>query len=152
MCNNPNCSKLTSEGVKNCSHFIQGKGGGYTCHSCGYYVQKELCGAMKILEFDINTNYITAYHYGNHICWPKENKKKKLQYTEDATLNRHLCKTPTELKIDLIGYYLPRGEIEKAVEVADKMSNNRIIEKLHYLTKDGRQKLLQENEEIHSQS
>ena len=57
-------------------------------------------------------------------------KKKKLQYAEDATLNRELCKTPREIKIDLIGYYLARGEIEKAVEVADKMSNNRIIEKL----------------------
>ena len=146
VCNNPNCSKLISEGVKNHNHFIQAKGGGYTCHSCGYYVQKEHCGAMKILEFDIDTNYITAYHYGNHICWPKENKKKKLQYAEDATFNRDLHKTPRELKIDLIGYYLARGEIEKAVEVANKMSNNRIIEKLHYLTKDGGQKLLWETE------
>ena len=38
VCNNANCSKLTSEGVKNCKHFIQAKGGGYTCHLCGYYV------------------------------------------------------------------------------------------------------------------
>ena len=29
--------------------------------------------------------------------------------------------------------------IEKAVEVADKMSDNRVIEKLRYLTKDGGQ-------------
>ena len=101
---------------------------------------------MKILEFVIDTNYITAYHYGNHICWPKENKKRKLQYAEDATLNRDLHKTPRELKIDLIEYYLARGEIEKAVEVANKMSNNRIIENLHYLTKDGGQRLLRENE------
>ena len=45
-------------------------------------------------------------------------KEKKLQYAEDATLNRDLCKTARELKIDLTGYYLARGEIEKAVEVA----------------------------------
>ena len=77
VCNNPNCSKFTSEGVKTCNHFIQAKGGGYSCHSCGYYVQKEHCSAMKIFEFDIDTNYITAYHYGNHMCWQKENKKKR---------------------------------------------------------------------------
>ena len=59
----------------------------------------------------------------------KGKQKKKLQYAEDATLNRDLCKTPRELKTDLIGYYLARGEIEKAVEVANKMSENRIIEK-----------------------
>ena len=76
----------------------------------------------------------------------RKTKKKKLQYAEDATFNRDLHKTPRELKIDLIGYYLARGEIEKAVEVANKMSNNRIIEKLHYLTKDGGQKLLWETE------
>ena len=101
---------------------------------------------MKILEFDIDTNYITAYHYGKHICWPKQNKKQQLQYAEDATLNRDLCKTPRELKIDLIGYYLARGEIGKAVEVADEMSDNRVIEKLRYLTKDGGQKLLRKIE------
>ena len=41
---------------------------------------------------------------------------------------------------------MARGEIEKAVEVADKMSDNRVIEKLCYLTKDGGQKLLCETE------
>ena len=76
VCNNLDCSKLTSEGIKNHNHFIQAKDGGYPCHLCGYYVQKEHCRAMKILEFDIDTNYITAYHYGNHISWPKENKKR----------------------------------------------------------------------------
>ena len=146
VCNNSTCSKLTSEGVKNRNHFIQAKGGGYTCHSCGYYVQKECCGVVKILEFDIDTNYITAYHYGNHICWPKPNKKQQLQYAEDATLNRDLHKTPRELKIDLIGYYLARDQIEKAVEVADKMSDNRVIEKLRYLTKGGGQKLLRKTD------
>ena len=41
---------------------------------------------------------------------------------------------------------MARGEIEKAVEVADKMSDNRVIEKLRYLTKDGGQKLVRETE------
>ena len=41
---------------------------------------------------------------------------------------------------------MARGGIEKAVEVADKTSGNRVIEKLRYLTKDGGQKLLHETE------
>ena len=41
---------------------------------------------------------------------------------------------------------MARDEIEKAVEVADKMSDNRVIEKLRYLTKDGGQKLLRKTE------
>ena len=69
----------------------------------------------------------------------------QLQYAEDATLNRDLCKL-RQLKKDLTGCYLARGEIEKAVEVADKMSDNGVIEKLHYVTKDCGQKLLWETE------
>ena len=74
----------------------------------------------------------------------KRKHKEKYHYAQDATLNRDLRKTPRELKTDLIGYYLARGEIEKAVEVADKISDNRVIKKFHYLTKDGGQKLLLE--------
>ena len=99
VCNNPNCSKLTSESVKNHYHFIQAKGGGSTCHSCGYYVQKEHCSAMKILEFDIDTNILQHTIMETTYAGQKKTKKKKLQYAEDATLNRDLCKKPRELKI-----------------------------------------------------
>ena len=53
------------------------------------------------------------------------------------TLNSDLRKTPKELKIDLIGYQLAQGEVEKAWEIAEKMDDNSIIEKLHYLRKSG---------------
>ena len=48
-----------------------------------------------------------------------------------------LRKTPEELKIYLIGYQLAQGEVEKVWEIAEKMDDNSIIEKLHYLRKSG---------------
>ena len=46
--------------------------------------------------------------------------KKRNCSMQKMPLLTDLRKTPRELKIDLIGYYLARGEIEKAVEVANK--------------------------------
>ena len=44
---------------------------------------------------------------------------------------------PKELKIDLIGYQLAQGEVEKAWEIAEKMDDNSIIEKLRDMKKSG---------------
>ena len=40
-------------------------------------------------------------------------------------------------KYDLIGYYLNEGDIDKAYEVAQKMDDESIIEKLRHLAKSG---------------
>ena len=39
------------------------------------------------------------------------------------------------MKIDLIGYYLATGQIEKAWETAELMDDSSILEKLHYTGK-----------------
>ena len=61
-------------------------------------------------------------------------------------LNRDLSKSPRELKIDQIGYYLAQGDIEKAKKVTEKMDDYRVIEKLQYVGKDGGQQLMREDE------
>ena len=40
ICENPECTKVTTEGVQNKIEFKQEKGGSYTCKCCGYPVQK----------------------------------------------------------------------------------------------------------------
>ena len=58
-------------------------------------------------------------HQGRHKCQLKPDRKSQLEYAQEQTLNRDLRKSPMELKIDPIGYYLVQGDIEK-VEVAEK--------------------------------
>ena len=135
VCNNPTCSKLTSERVKNCIDFKKERHSGYTCKCCGYYVKKKYCGAMKAMEYDERSNCVTVYHQGNHNCTLKPDKRKKFEFVQVKTLNSDLRNTPKELKIDLIGYQLAQGEVEKAWEIAEKMDDNSIIEKLHYMRK-----------------
>ena len=67
---------------------------------------------------------------GRHKCQLKPDRKSQLEYAQEQTPNRDLRISPRELKIDLIGYCLAQGNIEKAKEVAEKMDDYRVIEKL----------------------
>ena len=91
---------------------------------------------MKVVEYDEECGYITIYHTGNHIYNVKPEKVNQLKFARKELLNHDLCKTPRELKYDLIGYYLNEGHVDKAYEVAQKMDDS-IIEKLRHLGKSG---------------
>ena len=51
VCKNDECTKWLTENVWNRIDFRQRKGGGYTCKSCGYYIEREYWGALKAMEF-----------------------------------------------------------------------------------------------------
>ena len=139
VCNNNQCTKWLTEKVRNRIGFRQAKGGGYTCKSCGYYVKREHCGALKAVKFEYSSQTVTIMHQGRYMCQLKPDRNRQLEYAQEQTLNRDLQKSPRELKINLIGYYLAQGDNEKAKEVAEKMDDYRVIEKLRYTAKDGGQ-------------
>ena len=85
-------------------------------------------------------------HQGRHKCQLKPDCNSQLEYAQEQTLNGDLWKSPRELKINLIGYYLAQGDIEKVKEVAEKTDDYRVIEKLQYIGKDGGQPLVREDE------
>ena len=89
---------------------------------------------------------MTVIHQGRHRCQLKPDRKSQMEYAQEETLNRDLRKSPRELKIDLLGYYLAQGDIEKVEEVAEKMDDYRVIEKLRCIGKDGGQRLAREDE------
>ena len=130
VCNNNECTKWLTEKVGNRIDFRQAKGGGFTCKSCGYYVEREHCRALKAIKFEYSSQTVTVMHEGRHKCPLKPDRKSQLEFAQEHTLNRDLRKSPRELKIDLIGYYLVQEDIEKAKEVAEKIDHYRVIEKL----------------------
>ena len=133
ICNNPDCPKYTTEKVKNLMNFKHVPKRSYTCKICRYYVMRVHCGALKAVEYDEECGYITIYHTGNHICNVKHEKVNQLKFACKELLNCDLCRTPRELKYDLIGYYLNEGDVDKAYEVVQKMDDDSIIEKLRHL-------------------
>ena len=118
ICKNDECTKWLT--MFRTIDFTQEKGGSYTCKSCGYYVDREYCGALKAMEFEFSSQIVMVMHQGTHRCQLKSDRKSQLEYAQEETLNRDLRKSPRELKIDLIGYYLALGDIEKAKEVTEK--------------------------------
>ena len=82
------------------------------------------------MEFEFSSQIVMVMHQGTHRCQLKPDHKSQMEYAQEETLNRDLRKSPRELKIDLIGYYLAQGDIGKAKEVAEKMDDFRVIEKL----------------------
>ena len=89
-------------------------------------------GLQKKVRNRIDFRQATGGGYTCKSCgyYDKKECKSQLEYAQEQTLNRDLRKSPKELKIDLTGYYLAQGDIEKAKEVAEKMDDYRVIEKL----------------------
>ena len=92
---------------------------------------------MKAVEYDEGSGCITIYHTGTHICNVKPEKVNQLKFACKELLNHDLCKTPRELKYDQIGYYLKEGDVDKVYEVAQKMDDDSLIEKLRHIGKSG---------------
>ena len=60
---------------------------------------------------------ITVYHEGHHHCVPKINPNEAITVAEDVQKNRpismELSKIPRQFQMDLLGYFVTMGQIEK---------------------------------------
>lgn len=92
---------------------------------------------MKALEYDETTSVLTVFHQGIHKCTLKPEIQSTLHWAKQEMVNRDLRRTPKEWKIDLTGYYLAKGEVEKASEVAEKLNDPQVFDKLWYMVKEG---------------
>ena len=88
ICRNDDCPKFTSEHVRNEIYFTKEKLGGYTCNSCGYYVQQKGYSAKKVTEFNCKNEELTIYHEGHHNCIPKINLDEAITVVEDVQKNQ----------------------------------------------------------------
>ena len=89
---------------------------------------------------------MTLWHEGTHTCKVKPNKVLKTQYAKDNVLDVNLQATPKGMKIELIGYYLATGQIEKAWETVELMDDSSILEKSCYTRKIPGQDHIQEQD------
>ena len=111
------CTKYTTENV--CNEIdVQKDFNGHTCRSSSFYVHRELCGCVKVTEFDRETNVLTVYHQGTHTCDPKPNveehiNKAKEENMENVPLSIALRNTLNEFQTDLIGYYIATGKFAR---------------------------------------
>ena len=94
----------------------------------------------KLLNLTAKT--ISIYHQGKHTCTPKPDLDKQRQVAaekckEMPPLNLELRNTPREFQIDLIGWYIATGQLDKARELAELLSHKCFLEQIKYGDLDG---------------
>ena len=92
---------------------------------------------MKLTDFDWKDNVLTIYHQGKHTCTPKPDVEEQRQVAAEKCkelppLNLELRNTPREFQINLIGYYIATGQLEKGKELAELLSHKRLLEQIKY--------------------
>ena len=122
--------------------FINEKFGAYSCSNCKQFVQCRQCNAQNVTEFDHHDNILTIYHQRKHTCTPKPDLDEQRQVVaekrkEMPPLNLELRNTPREFQIDLIGWYIATGQLDKARELAELLSHKRLLEQIKYGDLDG---------------
>ena len=139
---NDDCPIYTAEHIRNRVDFTKEKFGTYSCSNCKVFVQCRQCNARKVTEFDWKDYVLTIYHQGKHTCTLKSDVEKQRQVVakqrkEILPLNLELRNTPREFQIDLIGYYIATGQLEKGTELAKLLSHKRLLEQIKYGDLDG---------------
>ena len=142
ICLNDDCPIYTAEHIRNRVDFMKENYGTYSCSNCKVFVQCRQCNAWKVTEFDQKDNVLTIYHQGKHTCTPKPDVEEQRQVAAEKRkelppLNLELRNTPWEFQIDLIGYYIATGQLEKGKELAKLLSHKILLEQIKYGDLDG---------------
>ena len=86
ICKNPERSKLQCADTVNTIDFKHEGEGLRTCGSCGQLVKRTYCGAIKVIEYNKSTGYLTYWHQGFHICTLKPNIKSRCNALDNMPL------------------------------------------------------------------
>ena len=135
ICHNVHCSKLQTEGICNTApNGFYPEDGMHVCRSCGYYAVQIFCGCVKVTEYNYDTNELTVWYQGDHICTLKPDIMTKRNFFESLPLSRNIRLTPQEIRDDCMRFYVGQGKILKAKEVAMAMNDTSRLEKMRYVT------------------
>ena len=107
----------------------------HVCRSCGYYAVQIFCGCVKVTEYNYDTNELTVWYEGDHICTLKPDIMTKRNFFESLPLSRkHTANTTRKFEMIACAFYVGQGKILKAKEVAMAMNDTSRLEKMRYVT------------------
>ena len=123
----PDCSKCSCEDIVNTIDFKREGEGIKTCSSCGRMVRQTYCGAIKVIEFNKDTNYLTYWHQGFHICTLKPNVKFRRCSIDCMPLLLTAASTPQKYMKDCMLHYINEDDYDTAFEVPKALSEQDVI-------------------------
>ena len=90
-------------------------------------VRQTYCGAIKVIEFNKDTNYLTYWHQGFHICTLKPNVKVCRRSIDRMPLPLTAASTPQKYMKDCMLHYINEDDYDKAFEVPKALSEQDVI-------------------------
>ena len=75
-----------------------------------------------------------VWYEGEHICVPKPDVVNERNFLETLPLSHNIFHIPQEICNDCMRFFFSKGNIEKAREVAMKLNDTMLLEKLWYVT------------------
>ena len=128
ICANDKCSFLSTEGKNNILKFDNLRGN-KVCRSCGIVAEKIKCPAIKMLEFNQLQGTLNVYHYGDHTCTPKDDRKKHDEYINEQ-IKKFPKMPPKQLQVHCIKEKVSEGDIIGAQQIGKKLSDTSRIRQL----------------------
>ena len=127
ICARATCTKITSEGVVNTIDFKREGEGVFSCGSCGYPVKRTYCGAIKRVEYNKDTGYLTYWHQGPHICTLKLNVRKRRKAIDRMPLPLTGSSKPQEYMKACMLHYVDEDNYDDAFEIPEALSEQDVI-------------------------
>ena len=87
------------------------------------------CEAWKMVEFDPNTGYAMVYHYGEHKCTLKLDRRRHDEFIKEQ-IRKHPNLTLKKLQMHCIKEKMEEGDIQGARSISKKLADTRRIEQL----------------------
>ena len=128
ICSNKNCSFLSTEGKPNeklFDYLYKKK----TCRSCGVFATQKECNARKLIEFHQLKGVCDVYHYGDHTCLPKEDKKGNDMFINEQ-IKKYPNLAPKALQVQCVKEKVSEGDIKGAQEIGKKLADRSRIRQL----------------------
>ena len=130
ICKNPECSKLQCKDTVNTIDFKHKGEGIRICGSCGWLVKHTYCGAIKVIEYNRTTGYLTYWHQGFHICTLKPDIRMCQNALDSMPLPFTAASTPQKYMKDCMLHDIEENNYDAGFDVADALSEQDVIEQI----------------------
>ena len=100
------------------------------CHSCGTFAKKVPCPARKLLEFSTDTDVLTVYHFGTHVCKLGIYKDENGEEIEQEYQGREKL-GPVDMRADSVLNDIEENNWSWATSKVCKMHNIKRINYVH---------------------
>ena len=135
ICKHGDCPKLTTEDIVNTIDFRRISTDIYVCGCCGYPAACEYCGCVKVVEFDKNTEILTYYHQGNHICSVKPNVCERRKSLENLPIPITGYTKPTKYMKECMQYYIDQEDNDVGFDVSELVCQDDVIAQIKKMKK-----------------